>query len=302
MGFPIVTADQRKKEKSGIKGLILGEAGIGKTSLLWTIPENTTLFLDLEAGDLAVEGWEGDALRPKTWQECRDYAVYIGGPNPAHRPDQAYSQAHYDAVCEKFGDAKKLNKYDTFFIDSISVAGRFCLQWCKGQPQAISEKTGKLDMRGAYGLLGQEMIGWITHLQHTRNKNIWLLGILQERSDDYGRRIFEAQIDGSKTGLELPGILDQVVTMVDVPDVSGNSTRVFINHKINPMRYPAKDRSGRLDLQEPAHLGKLMQKIKGPVKSALERLEYGDPPPQAMTPINEPSTAVRTATNTGGQS
>lgn len=277
MGFPIVTASQRKKEKRGIKGLILGEAGIGKTSLLWTIPEKSALFLDLEAGDLAVEGWRGDALRPETWQECRDYAVYIGGPNPAHRSDQSYSQAHYDAVCEKFGDPKRLDKYDTIFIDSISVAGRFCLQWAKGQPQAISEKTGKLDMRGAYGLLGQEMIGWITHLQHTRNKNIWLLGILQERTDDYGRRIFEAQIDGSKTGLELPGILDQVVTMTDIPDSNGNSTRVFINHTINPMRYPAKDRSGRLELQEPAHLGKLMAKIKGPAKSALERLEYSDP-------------------------
>jgi hypothetical protein len=29
------------------------------------------------------------------------------------------------------------------FIDSITVAGRLCFQWCKGQPQAFSERTGK---------------------------------------------------------------------------------------------------------------------------------------------------------------
>ena len=38
-------------------------------------------------------------------------------------------------------------------------------------------------MRGAYGLLGQEMIGWLTHLQHTPDKNVWLVGLLDRMSD-----------------------------------------------------------------------------------------------------------------------
>jgi hypothetical protein len=24
-----------------------------------------------------------DTMRPRTWEECRDLAVYLGGPNPA---------------------------------------------------------------------------------------------------------------------------------------------------------------------------------------------------------------------------
>jgi hypothetical protein len=76
------------------------------------------------------------------------------------------------------------------FVDSITVAGRLCLQWCKGQPQAFSEKTGKPDSRGAYGLMGQEMIAWLTHLQHTRGKNVWFVGILDEKLDDFNRRVF----------------------------------------------------------------------------------------------------------------
>ncbi len=284
--IPIVTASQRKAEKKGIKGVIFGKSGVGKTSLLWTLPAESTLFFDIEAGDLAVEDWEGDSFRPRTWQECRDFAVFLGGPNPALRDDQAYSQAHYDAVCEKYGDPNSLAKYDTVFIDSITVAGRLCLQWCKGQPQAFSERTGKPDTRGAYGLHGQEMIAWITHLQHTRNKNVWFVGILDEKTDDFNRRVFIPQIDGSKTGLELPGIVDQVITMADVPDDDGQSVRVFINHTLNPFNYPAKDRSGRLALYEEAHLGRLMEKIQSRPKPIEERLEYSQPP--EVVEINEP--------------
>ena len=85
MSLPIISADQRLAETRGIKGCIFGKSGIGKTSLLWTLDAERTLFMDLEAGDLAIEGWTGDSIRPRTWTECRDFAVFIGGPNPALR-------------------------------------------------------------------------------------------------------------------------------------------------------------------------------------------------------------------------
>ena len=103
MALPIISADERLAQRKGIKGCIFGRSGIGKTSLLWTLNTSTTLFMDLEAGDLAVEGWDGDTLRPRTWKECRDFAVFIGGPNPALREDQPYSEAHFDEVCGRFG-------------------------------------------------------------------------------------------------------------------------------------------------------------------------------------------------------
>lgn len=277
MTLPIISADERLAEKRGIKGCIFGKSGIGKTSLLWTLPADKALFFDLEAGDLAIEGWAGDTIRPQTWQECRDFAVFIGGPNPALRDDQPYSQAHFDAVCERYGDPAALNKYDTVFVDSITVAGRLCFQWCKGQPQAFSDKTGKPDTRGAYGLHGQEMIAWLTHLQHTRGKNIWLVGILDEKMDDFNRRFFTPQIEGSKTGLELPGIVDEVITMAELKAEDGTPYRAFVSHTLNPFGYPAKDRSGRLDMVEEPHLGRLMAKITSAPKPAPERLTYARP-------------------------
>jgi hypothetical protein len=277
MTLPIISADERLKETKGIKGCIFGKSGIGKTSLLWTMPAETTLFFDLEAGDLAIEGWQGDTIRPRTWQECRDFAVFIGGANPSLRDDQPYSPAHYAAVCERYGNPVALDKYETIFIDSITVAGRLCFNWCKGQPQAFSEKTGKPDTRGAYVLHGQEMISWLTHLQHTRGKNIWFVGILDEKLDDFNRRVYQPQIEGSKTGLELPGIVDQVITMAEMPTESGASFRAFICHTLNEQGFPAKDRSGRLELMEEPHLGRLMEKVKGKVRPASERLTHAIP-------------------------
>jgi hypothetical protein len=304
--LPIISADERLAEPRGIKGCIFGASGIGKTSLLWTLEASSTLFMDLEAGDLAIEGWQGDTLRPRTWADCRDFAVFIGGPNPALREHQVYSQAHFDVVCESFGDQASLDKYETVFIDSITVAGRLCLQWAKGQPQAVSERSGKPDMRGAYGLHGQEMIAWLTHLQHTRGKNVWFVGILDEKLDDFNRKTFVPQIDGSKTGNELPGIVDEVIAMAEIrqetgsggaatgntTNVEGEPYRAFVCQTLNPHGYPAKDRSGRLDVIEEPHLGRLMAKISGPVKPANERLEFSRPQPPSspdtpLTPENE---------------
>lgn len=255
----IITAEERMAEKKNIKGAIFGAHGIGKTSLLKTLNPATTLFLDLEGGDLAVQDVPVDEIKISTWQEAQNMACLITGPNPSRRSDQVYSQAHYDFL-EKNID---LNKYTTIFWDSISVASRLCWQWATGMPEAFSEKTGKADNRGAYGLVGRELIQWLTTIQHCPNKDVWVVGGLNRQEDDYGRTIWTPQIEGSKAGNELPGIFDEIIAMVELKNDEGNPYRAFVTNKVNQWGYPAKDRSGKLDLIEEPHLGKLMNKIKG---------------------------------------
>ena len=254
----IITADERAAEKGGVKALILGPYGVGKTSLLRTLDAERTLFVDGEAGDLAVQDVRCDTIRPLAWPECRDLAAFIGGPNPA-LPDHApYSAAHYAAVASDF-DMDMLEKYDTIFVDSITKLSRLCLQWSQQQPDAFNAQ-GKQDMRGAYGLLGREMLGFITQLQHARGKNVILTCAMEQHKDDYGRMIWEPHIEGSKTGRELPGIVDEVISYILVDFGDGNTTRAFITNKDNEHAVPAKDRSGRLDPVEEPHLGKLIAK------------------------------------------
>lgn len=258
----IIKASERMQQRGGIKAVILGPSGIGKTTLLKTLDPAKTLFFDLEAGDLAVEGWPGDTIQPRTWDDCRTLAALIAGPNPALRADQPYSQAHFDHVNQN-GEAQAYAAYDTVFIDSITVAGRLCFQWAKGQPEAFSEKTGKPDTRGAYGLHGREMLAWMSQLQHARSRDIIFVGILDSKEDDYGRREWVAQIEGSKVGRELPGIVDQVITFQELQTDEGVKYRGLVCTSPNPWGFPAKDRSGRLDQIERPHLGQLFEKIKG---------------------------------------
>jgi hypothetical protein len=262
MSLKIISADERLKTKTGVKMVIFGPYGIGKTSLLKTLDE-PTLCIDFEAGLLAVQSWNGDSISIRTWDEARDIACLIGGPNPALRADQPYSQKHYEQVCATYGSLILTDKYKCIFIDSITVASRLCLSWAKSQSEAFSDKTGKSDVRSAYGLLAQEMMAWLNQFQHIPNKDVIMVGILEQRQDDYNRTIWAPQIEGSKTTNELPGVLDEVISMVSIKN-GEESTRAFVCHTINPWGYPAKDRSGRLDLIEEAHLGKLLSKIKAP--------------------------------------
>jgi hypothetical protein len=286
--LPIITADERLSERRGIKGVLAGPSGIGKTWQLWTLDPASTLFVNLEAGELAVAGWPGDEVRVRDWELARDIACWIGGPNPAMRDDQPYSAAHYARVCEAFGGTGRLAKYQTFFVDSITVASRLCLQWAKGQPQATSDRTGKPDLRAAYGLLGQEMIAWVTHFQHVPDRNVWLVGILDKKLDDFNRPYFALQIEGAKTALELPGVVDELITLAELRTEKGEPYRAFVCTTLNPFGYPAKDRSGRLATIEEPHLGRLMEKIRRPLTTP-PTAQFQVALPAAAPPIPTPT-------------
>lgn len=264
----IIKADERLKLVPKVNIALFGPSGVGKTTLARTLDPQTTLFVDLEAGTLAIQDWPGDVLdvraaaqafNKQPWEIARALALYIGGHDPSDL-NGPYSRPVYEAVCEAFKDIP-LAKYKTVFVDSITVASRDCLKWAEKQPEAMSEKTGKPDTRGAYGLLGREMMRWLTHLQHS-NKSIVVVGILNREEDDLKRVTWVPQIEGAKTARELPGIFDQVITLQNFKTEDGQMYRGLCCQQQNQWGYPAKDRSGRLELLEAPDLGVLMKKIR----------------------------------------
>src|SRR5262245_13030355 len=104
----IITADERPTNRSGIKILILGVTGIGKTSLLRTIDPAEALFVDIDRGGLAVQDLQVDIVQVDDWPTARDLACRIGGPHPSYAPTQCYSEAHYNAVG---GRLENLDRY-----------------------------------------------------------------------------------------------------------------------------------------------------------------------------------------------
>ena len=65
------------------------------------------------------------------------------------------------------------------------------------------------------------------------------VGILDEITDDYGRKQYALQLEGSKTGRELPGIVDEVITMAILSGDHGQKG-AFICQPLNEWGYPAK--------------------------------------------------------------
>jgi hypothetical protein len=255
----IISADERLRERRGAKALIIGPTGVGKTSLLRTLDPAETLFVDIEAGDLSVLDLAVPTIRIDDWPTARDLAARIGGANPSFGPTMAYSKAHFEAVG---GGLEDLGRYVTIFVDSITALSRLSYRWSEQQPEAFSERTGKRDVRGSYGLHGREMLLWLHQLQHAREKNVVFVGILERVIDEFNRGEWQLQCEGSKTSRELPAIVDQIVTMNflnfgdDEPPARG-----FVCTSPNAWNFPAKDRSGRLDAIEPPDLGKLLRKL-----------------------------------------
>jgi hypothetical protein len=261
----IITADERLAEKSGAKILIIGPSGVGKTSLLRTLsPEllASALFVDIEAGDIAVADLPVASVRPRRWEECRDLACVLGGFNPALPATAVYSEAHFNEVM-KNGELAALASYSTLFVDSLTAGARLSFAWAEQQPEAISDR-GRKDLRAIYGLHARTMLGWLNQLQHARGRNVCFVAVLEKNIDDFNIATWQPQIEGAKTGRELPAIVDQIITMTWVDFGDHKPVRTFVCTNPNAWGYPAKDRSGRLDQFEPPNLGALLEKLTGP--------------------------------------
>lgn len=278
MPVRIITADERLSKPPKVNIALFGPSGIGKTYQCRTLDPATTLFVDLEAGDLALGDWRGDKIDVRAmaneltvhpWELARALACVMSGPDMSEPPEAPYSLQSYNAYVAVFGEdfVRGLAKYRTVFWDSITVASRHSFAWSKTQPEATTDK-GKFDLRGVYGKHGNESVRWLTTIQHIQDKSTVVVGILDEEVDEMRRVIYSPQIEGGKTGRELPGIFDEVLTLSRFqtkPEKQGEEPveyRALVCHMMNPWGYPAKDRSGCLDMLEPPDLGALIKKIQ----------------------------------------
>jgi hypothetical protein len=269
----LLTAEERLAEPQGVKAVILGPTGIGKTSLMKTLSPAalvTALYVDIEGGDLAIAGLPVASVRPGAWKDIRDLACVIGGPDPSPPPTAPYSDAHYQAlVADPVMTA--LIEAKIVFIDSITAMSRHSFRWAEQQPEAISDR-GKKDLRAVYGLHARTMLGALNQFQRARAKSVIFVGILERVIDDFNVGTWQAQIEGAKTGRELPGIVDQVITYQFVDRGNGkDAERTLVCTSPNAWAYPAKDRSGLLAQFEEPDLGALLAKLASTVEPASKK-------------------------------
>ena len=256
----IIPPEERSPSHAAHAFSIVGPFGVGKTSLLRSLNSSTALFVDVEHGSLAVDDVPVPHIRPETWPEIRDVIVRIAGPNRSFQPHEPFSQAHFDRV-----GGPLPGHYTTVFFDTVTAASRLSFRWASAQPEAFSERTGKPDQRGAYGLHAREMLLALHHLQSARGLNVILIGALETASDEYGRVDHRLQAEGQRVPREIAGIVDVVVTMnwLNFND-DKPAQRGFVCTSPNAWSFPGKDRSGRLSQLEPPDLGALIAKVLPP--------------------------------------
>lgn len=275
MALRIITADERLSASENKTSLaVFGPPGVGKTTLIKTLPADKAVCFDLEAGMKSVQDWRGPSIPIRSFPDFRDLVILIGGPDPAQHPGSYYGTDYHAHVQTKYAESGLetfLKDRSIIFVDSITDLTRQAMAYAKQQPEAFSDRTGKPDVRGAYGLLGREVIQALKHLQHARGKTVIFVGVLEKVTDEYGASSWVPQMEGTKAGRELPGIVDQVISMqlfgkdVDEAwtlDVTSTDRRLVCKSG-NPWGLPAKDRSGRLDMTEPPDLKALLAKIDG---------------------------------------
>jgi hypothetical protein len=261
----IVTPEEHQAEPRGARILIIGPFGVGKTSLTRSLGDPATaLFIDVDNGALAIDDVPVPHVRPQTWPELRDLIVRIAGPNRSFQPNEPYSQAHFDR-CGGFLPGIESRRCRTVFLDTVTAAARLSFRWASAQPEAFSERSGKPDTRGAYGLHARDFLLALHHLQGARELNVILTGALETVADDYGRLEHRLQAEGQRVPREIAGIVDIVATMHWLDFSDGKpAQRGLVCSSPNPWRYPAKDRSGRLEMIEPPDLAALIRKVLPP--------------------------------------
>ena len=308
MALRIISADERlSAAENKTSFAIFGPPGIGKTTLLKTLPEHDTVCLDLEAGLKSVQDWRGASIPVRSFGDFRDLAVLIGGADPAQDAASWYSAVALRACPRRTTRDSGLEAFlatkSIVFVDSITDLTRQAMLYAKQQPEAVSERSGKPDVRGAYGLLGREVIQALKHLQHAPGKTVIFVGVLEKVTDEFNAVTWQPQMEGSKAARELPGIVDQVLSMhLFGRDANGGyvlddkaTERRLVCKAGNPYGLPAKDRSGRLDMTEPPDLGQLLAKINAatararpltPSNRTTPMYDLNDAQPQ-MAPVGE---------------
>src|SRR5262249_22772757 len=152
---------------------------------------------------------------------------------------------------------------EILFVDSLTAAARTSFGWAEQQPEAFTDR-GRKDLRAIYGLHGRTMISWLNQLQHARGRTVIFVAVLERNVDDFNVATWQPQIEGGKTGRELPAIVDQIITMNWVDFGDGKPVRVFVCTNPNPGGSPARVRCGGLDQLAPPPLGALIEKLPRP--------------------------------------
>lgn len=224
---------------NGIKSLVYGEAGVGKTMLLATAP--APVMISNEAGALSLRKANLERL----------YGV--GNPHITYNMPIIEVKTVEDLIdahkwCEQSNEAKA---FHTIGMDSASEIAEVILNNAKRQVK---------DPRQAYGELIEKMETTIRSFRDLAQKHVLITAKMEPLKDEMtGVVKYAPAMPGAKLGNKLPYFFDEVFRLGINQTPSGEKYR-FLQTQPD-LQYVAKDRSGALAPIEPPILSTLFAKI-----------------------------------------
>ena len=210
---------------NGVKKLVYGQAGVGKTTLIRTLP--APIILSAEGGLLSLQ----DSDIP-----------YIS----------VNSIAEIGEVYEWLLKSDEARKFKSVALDSISEIAEVILS---------EEKRNSKDARAAYGSMNDRMSQLIRAFRDLPGRHVYFSAKMEKVQTDTDALLFAPSMPGKSLTQSLPYFFDEVLALRLIRDDEGNVRRVLQCH--GDLSYQAKDRSGRLSAYEPADLGAIISKIAG---------------------------------------
>ena len=211
----------------GVKCLIYGKAGMGKTYLARTAPK--PIMLSAESGMLSLRDVDIPVITIKTVEELTE----------------AYNWA---------SSSPEAAQFETIYIDSISEIAEVVLTNAKAQVK---------DPRAAYGELIEQMTRTLKAFRDLPGKHVVMSAKQNVVTDSVtGAISYGPSMPGARLAMEMPYLFDLVMQIGIAKTPEGIEYRYLRTHP--DMQNEAKDRSGALDAIEPPDLTHVFNKIINP--------------------------------------
>lgn len=224
----------------GVKMLVYGASGMGKTVLTATAPK--PIAISAESGLLSLSKANLTRLFGANNQDIT-YEIPI---------IQIKTIQEFQEAKDWISANRKSGHFQTACIDSLSEIGEVML--------ANLKKSYK-DPRQAYGELIEQMRSIIKEIRDMDGIHIYMSSKMEAQKNELtGGTKYGPSMPGSKLGQELPYLFDEVFRIGVANDQSGKPYR-FLQTQPDIL-HDAKDRSGLLDIAEVPNLSSIIRKIQ----------------------------------------
>lgn len=224
---------------SGIKCLVYGGAGTGKTVLSATLP--SPVLISAEAGVLSLR------------KDNLERLFGVGNPGVTYDMPMIVVQ-NVDDLTDAYRWASQSHEakaFQSIGLDSLSEIAEVVLNNAKRQVK---------DPRQAYGELIEKMETLIRYFRDLPGKNVYMAAKMEPQKDELTGVIrFGPSMPGAKLGSKLPYFFDLAMRLGVNKTPQGETYR-FLQTQPD-LQYEAKDRSGALQPMEYPFLGAIFEKI-----------------------------------------